>query len=85
LIYVNSISQQKRDLKSYIQKWFLWSDKQFTGSHTHIYTDASKTDKGVGVAAVKQQTELCERMLDNWSIYNIQLRHSLYNIKTYLI
>jgi len=33
--------------------------------HIHIYTDASKTDKGVGVAAVFQQTELSERLSDN--------------------
>lgn len=40
--------------------------------HIHIYTDASKTDKGVGVAAVFQQTELSERLSDNCSIYTAE-------------
>jgi ribonuclease HI len=49
-----------------------------------IYTDASKTDNGVGVVAVIQQTELSERLSDYCSIYSAEAL-AIYKALSYII
>jgi hypothetical protein len=72
----------KKETSTHKYKNLFYEVSNKLSDHIHIYTDASKTDNGVGVAAVIQQTELSERLSDYCSIYSAEA--SLY-IKLYSI
>lgn len=52
--------------------------------HIPIFTDASKTDKGVGIAVVIQQTELSERLTNDCNIYSAEAL-AIYKALSYII
>jgi translation initiation factor 1 (eIF-1/SUI1) len=60
----------KKETSTHTYKNLFYEVSNKLSNHIHIYTDASKTDNGVGVVAVIQQTDLSEMLSDYCSIYS---------------